>query len=87
MKTRFCDECGFADMSGDMLKCTKGHKPRFYNPKGSYPHFENEWGWKRKCAEFEKGTPKGIEVINCTFEDKVILVKKAEVIPFPEFKS
>ena len=61
MKTRHCDECTHCDFTvNDKMHCNKGHKPRFYMPKGTYPHFENDWGWKRKCADFEAGTPKGI---------------------------
>ncbi len=30
--------------------CEKGHKPRFYLPRG--PDLE-PWGWRRKCGDFE----------------------------------
>ena len=63
MKTRFCDDCKFCDMTVEIgMKCDKGHKPRFYMPRETYPHYENDWGWKRKCADFEEGVPKGITV-------------------------
>lgn len=61
MKTRHCDECRFADFSGELMVCTKGHKPRFYMPKGEYPHFENDCGCKRKCEDYESGQPIGIK--------------------------
>jgi hypothetical protein len=60
MKTRSCQECNLADWSGEKLVCTKGHKPRFYLPIGTYPHFENEWGYKRRCEDYELGSPAGI---------------------------
>jgi hypothetical protein len=47
----------------DGMTCEKGHKPRFYMPKGTYPHYDSGWGWKRKCSDFEAGTPKGITVM------------------------
>ena len=63
MKTRFCDDCKFCDMTVEVgMKCGKGHNPRFYMPKGTYPHYENDWGWKRKCIDFAEGVPKGITV-------------------------
>jgi hypothetical protein len=37
-----------------LLSCGKGHKPRFYLPKIGNPYFTN-WGWKRKCNDFEMG--------------------------------
>jgi len=68
MKTRLCEECQFADYSGDLsdlsdlMVCGKGHRPRFYLPKGEYPHYSDDWGWKRKCADYSEGTPTGITV-------------------------
>lgn len=63
MKTRYCEDCKFCDMRPeDGMLCEKGHKPRFYVPQGTYPHYESGWGWKRKCADFEAGCPKGITV-------------------------
>jgi hypothetical protein len=60
VKTRSCEDCNLADFTGERLVCTKGHKPRFYMPKGTYPHYENEWGYKRRCEDFELGCAKGI---------------------------
>jgi len=68
MKTRYCADCEHADMRGDLknpLVCTKGHKPRFYMPRGDpfYPYPDRTWGWKRKCADFQEGTPLGINKV------------------------
>lgn len=61
MKTQFCDECKYFDtlvsfeefMNGEFHKtpCTRGLKPRFYKPRDMDDNF---WGWKRKCADFQK---------------------------------
>jgi len=61
MKTRHCDECKFCDFRkmGEMT-CGKGHKPRFYMPRDKYPYL-TDWGWKRKCADYEKGEPRRAE--------------------------
>jgi len=75
MKTRECNECVFADMSGERLKCDKGHKPRFYMPKSEYP-FSCAWGWKRKCSEWKAGEPKGIIKFNAF--DKLFLKSNAK---------
>lgn len=45
------------------MSCEKGHKPRFYMPRGEYPFLYSEGGWKRKCSDYSKGTPKGITAI------------------------
>ena len=58
--TRHCDECKLADISNPRLRCTIGHKPRFYMPVGEYPWFENDYGWKRKCSDYIKGEPSGV---------------------------
>lgn len=54
-KTRHCDECRHCTFHdcGDPITCGKGHKPRFYMPRGDYPHYENDWGWKRRCEDFQ----------------------------------
>lgn len=55
MKTQYCDECEHRKWvdDGNGLACKIGHKPRFFKPTGN-PYFEN-WGWKRKCADFVVG--------------------------------
>ena len=62
LKTRQCEECAHADYSGELMKCGKGHRPRFYLPKGNYP-YDEYWGWKRRCADFKAGQPAGIRWI------------------------
>jgi hypothetical protein len=59
MKTRNCSDCAKADHTTYKLRCTVGHKPRFYLPREPYPHCGDDWGWKKKCADFEEGTPIG----------------------------
>ena len=63
MKTRHCENCQKADYSRSGHPCTAGHRPRFYLPIGTYPYYENEWGWKRRCADFAAGDPQGITTI------------------------
>lgn len=50
MKTRHCDECKHQKvLFVDEMKCTKGHKPRFYQ---SRQPMSTDWGYKRKCEDF-----------------------------------
>ena len=51
MKTRHCDECRHQVPFLIAMKCANGHRPRFYAPN-SDPS-DTEWGYKRKCADFE----------------------------------
>ena len=58
MKTQWCEECRHFD--GDLLDrlgrgnpCTKGHRPRFYNPKNLTQAHTGIYGWKRRCEDFE----------------------------------
>jgi hypothetical protein len=50
--TAYCLDCRHRDLDDERgaLTCRKGHKPRFYAPRA--PHDVN-WGWKRRCADFE----------------------------------
>lgn len=59
-RARSCIDCNLADFSEEKLICTKGHKPRFYLPKGTYPRYENDWGYKRRCNDYKHGCAKGI---------------------------
>jgi len=62
--TRHCESCQFRQWQGDdRLICTKGHRPRFYQPVGRYPRFENDWGWKRRCADYQTGDH--VQFIGC----------------------
>ena len=52
-KTVYCEWCQFREYVGDDgLRCTKGHKPRFY--QRTYVNHSDE-GWKRRCADFVTG--------------------------------
>lgn len=56
MKTQYCDECSHARYSYDQhgfggeFWCSKGHKPRFYMPKG---YMDYDHGYKRRCVDFK----------------------------------
>ncbi len=58
MKIKYCMECQHrffkTNSEESLLKCGKGHKPKFYLPKNGNPYFTN-WGWKRNCSDFETG--------------------------------
>jgi len=49
-----CKHIEFTNDDKGLLVCSIGHKPRFYAPKSSNQYFEN-FGWKRKCTDFEIG--------------------------------
>ena len=51
MLTRNCDECKHFDKG---LWCIKEHKPRFYAPKTISQAQRGDFGWKRKCDDFEQ---------------------------------
>lgn len=56
-KASWCDYCVHHSLHGEyseILKCSKGHKPRFYPPKGQYPHWSNHFGWKRRCEDYKE---------------------------------
>lgn len=54
-------DCAHADASVHigLQICSKGHKPRFYMPRDE---LDLDWGWKRKCTDFQERVPVGIEV-------------------------
>jgi hypothetical protein len=66
MKTSHCDECAYLDSQRryDEVPCDKGHKPKFYKPRGA---LDTDYGWKRKCADFRDKasnpirTPDGVQ--------------------------
>ena len=33
----------------DVIRCAKGHKPRFYMPRN---YSDIDYGWKRRCDDF-----------------------------------
>lgn len=60
MKTRNCDQCAHFSVieKGEPVRlkiCAKDHKPRFYQPKRGLMGWYNidEWGWKRRCDDFD----------------------------------
>lgn len=55
MKTKHCDECLHSyTRDWDLrLYCNKGHKPKFYAPKDISQSVRGNFGWKRKCEDFE----------------------------------
>jgi hypothetical protein len=57
-------DCKFCNAwPGDSVICEKGHKPKFYKPKRWDKYgVHSDWGWKRRCGDFQEGTPKGQEV-------------------------
>ena len=53
MKTKHCDECKwFAQKSSENV-CRKQHHPRFYAPKTISQAQRGNFGWKRRCEDFE----------------------------------
>lgn len=56
MQTRNCDECKYSYQRDWKigLFCEKGHKPRFYSPKTITQAQHGDFGWKRKCEDFEQ---------------------------------
>ena len=53
MKANLCTECVYFDtqIRYDEVPCDKGHKPKFFKPKG---FSDMRCGWKRKCSDFLK---------------------------------
>lgn len=46
-----------------MPECTKGHSPKFYEPKGHNYQDPSSWGWKRKCSDYKEGKPRKINEV------------------------
>ena len=60
MKAKHCDECKhFAPYrpigSTEKVVCWRGHRPRFYTPKGAG---DTDYGYKRKCDDYKKDEAK-----------------------------
>jgi hypothetical protein len=58
MKAQWCDQCKHYDpkLDADMKSpCGKGHRPRFYKPLTISQAHSGDWGWKRRCEDFERG--------------------------------
>lgn len=52
-RAKHCHECRYM---GDQARgiCWAGHRPRFYQPKTLRAAIYGDWGWKRRCSDFEK---------------------------------
>lgn len=60
MKAKHCDECQHMKVEEarqvvpdlwvtDVIRCAKGHSPRFYMPRN---YSDTDYGWKRRCDDF-----------------------------------
>lgn len=53
-----CEECLHFDHkridAGQRSPCTKGHKPRFYLPPTMMRAIYLDYGWRRRCEDFEQ---------------------------------
>lgn len=52
-----CDECKHFNPrgleEGNRVVCRKGHKPRFYLPKTMMQAIYLEYGYRRRCEDYE----------------------------------
>lgn len=54
MKTRNCAECRHLDVKINQKSvCAKGHKPKFFTAKTMWQAINCDYGYKRKCADYE----------------------------------
>ncbi len=58
MKASYCEDCKHYAIDPDddttwHRPCEFGHKPRFYRPLTLSQAHSNDWGWKRRCHDFE----------------------------------
>lgn len=51
--TRRASQCDLCTQWAGTLPCAAGHRPRFYLPRSPY---DDAWGWKRRCADFDPVT-------------------------------
>ena len=57
-RTQHCEMCQHHFWSEEYantpkhLQCWKGYRPRFYLPQSP---IDQDWGWKRKCHDYELG--------------------------------
>ena len=54
-KANWCLECQHHSFHGEyseILKCAKGHRPKFYKPKD--PWGLDGFGWKRVCSDYKE---------------------------------
>lgn len=54
MKTRHCAECRHLDVKINQKSvCARGHKPKFFIAKTMWQAINCDYGYKRKCADYE----------------------------------
>lgn len=53
IKTRHCAECKHQHWQTDRVVCAKGHKPKFFIAKTMWQAITCDYGYKRKCLDFE----------------------------------
>lgn len=54
-KARFCDTCWHGTHLGDeQPTCDKKHKPRFYVPQTLHDWTASNYGFKRRCDDYEE---------------------------------
>jgi hypothetical protein len=52
VKTQQCYQCAHRNFEAELDSiCDKGHKPKFFIPRSA---LDQNYGWKRKCADYEE---------------------------------
>lgn len=60
MKAKRCDECRhWRGGSFGAPDCAKGHRPRFYLPTSIAGAHRGDFGFKRRCGDFEEARDAG----------------------------
>lgn len=57
--SRWCDTCEHLCFRYPQKPCTKGHSPRYYQPKGKFSPF----GYRRLCDDFTEAALQPMRVI------------------------
>ena len=57
--TRWCDTCEHLDYTYPRSPCTRGHSPRYYQPKNARSPF----GYKRVCEDFDEAILQPVRVL------------------------
>jgi predicted anti-sigma-YlaC factor YlaD len=57
MKAKNCDECKhFSETLATYKRpCKLLHRPRFYVPRTTTQAEAGDYGWKRRCNDFDRG--------------------------------
>jgi len=54
----YCEDCRHSSITDETGKstliCKHGHKPKFYVPKTHTDAIDGNYGWKRKCEDYEE---------------------------------